>query len=121
MKLKKQYSLEEIALKYNCKIIGDKDTLFDSVSSLQKSKKNSISFISDSKSLNFLSTSNLSCVISTSELSSAIKIPTIISDNPLLLFSKLINETYNPFESSLFLDNSSVDEHNVGFKEISTW
>lgn len=110
MKLKKQYSLEEIALKYNCKIIGDKDTLFDSVSSLQKSKKNSISFISDSKSLNFLSTSNLSCVISTSELSSAIKIPIIISDNPLLLFSKLINETYNPFESSLFLDNSSTTQ-----------
>ena len=106
MKLKKQYTLEELALKYNCKIQGDKNTLFDSVSSLQKSKKKSISFISDARLLSSLSATNLSCIISTAELSMSIKIPVIISDNPLLLFSKLINESYNLFESSLFSDKT---------------
>ena len=38
MKLKKEYTLEEISQKYNCKIKGDKKTIINSICSLSKSK-----------------------------------------------------------------------------------
>ena len=109
MKLKNKYSLEDIALKYNCKIIGDKDVSFDSVSSLQKSKKNSISFISNRKLLNLLTKTNLSCIISSPEIVDLIKIPAIVTNEPLLLFSKIVNESYDPSKSHLFSASTSME------------
>ena len=89
MKLKKKYSLAEIASKYNCKILGDSQTMFEYVSSIFNSKSNSISYISDIKNLLHMDKTKLSCVITTSEIASKIKIPVIIDENPQLLFIKI--------------------------------
>ena len=111
MRLKKQYCLEEISSRYNCKILGDSQTMFEYVSSIFNSKSNSIAYISDIKNLLHMDKTRLSCVITTSEIASKIKIPVIINDNPQLLFIKIIKESYTPSESNMF--SNTIDSCNT--------
>ena len=53
MKLKKAYTIGEISKIYNCKIKGDPNTVFDSVSSLANSKKKSINVLATIKRDNY--------------------------------------------------------------------
>ena len=102
MRLKKKYSLEEISSKYNCKILGNSQTMFEYVSSIFNSKDNSIAYINDMRSLSYMDETKISCIIATSEIASKIKIPVVIHENPQLLFIKIIKESYNPSHSSMF-------------------
>ena len=111
MKLKKKYSLAEIASKYNCKILGDSETIFEYVSSVPNSKENSISYISDIKHIAYLDETKLSCVIASNTIASKIKIPVVIHENPQLLFIKIIKESYEPANSSMF--SSTIDPCNT--------
>jgi UDP-3-O-[3-hydroxymyristoyl] glucosamine N-acyltransferase len=111
MKLKKKYSLAEIASKYNCKILGDKETTFECVSSIFNSKDNGIAYINDIKNISYIDSTKLSCVISNSVIASKIKIPVVIHENPQLLFIKIIKESYNPTDSSMF--SNTIDSCNV--------
>ena len=111
MKLKKKYSLAEIASKYNCKISGDSETIFEYVSSVSNSKENSISYISDIKNISYLDETKLSCVIASNAIASKIRIPVVIHENPQLLFIKIIKESYEPANSSMF--SSTIDPCNT--------
>ena len=51
MKLKKKYTLSELASKYECDYQGNKDTIIESISSITNPDKNSIVFLIDKKSL----------------------------------------------------------------------
>ena len=111
MKLKKEYTLEEISQKYNCKIKGDKKTIINSVCSLLKSKKGAISYLADKQYISLLKESSVSCVISTAMFAEEIIQPVLISENPLLVFSQLICESYNSTNNSLFLLNNENNSH----------
>tara|TARA_B110000305_G_C19417027_1_gene628571 strand:- start:51 stop:1001 length:951 start_codon:yes stop_codon:yes gene_type:complete len=111
MKLKKKYSLAEIASKYNCKILGDSKTTFEHVSSIFHGKENAIAYISDIKNVSYLDETKISCIIANSTIASKIKIPVVIHENPQLLFIKIIKESYNPANSSMF--SSAVDPCNT--------
>jgi UDP-3-O-[3-hydroxymyristoyl] glucosamine N-acyltransferase len=107
MKLKKKYSLKEISSIYNCTIIGNELLEFDSVSSLSSSKKNSLIYISDPKYLPLIDQTKINCIITTKEIGKLItasSISLIIHENPLLLFSEIINESIKISDSSLFSD-----------------
>ena len=109
MRLKKKYSLREISETYKCVIKGNPSVEFDSVCSLTSSKKQSISYISDSRFLPLINYSNLECLITNEEISNSIndkKLSLLINDNPQLIFSKLINDSVNLSSSSLFSSNS---------------
>ena len=111
MKLKKKYSLQEISKTYKCVLIGDSSIEIDSVCSLTNSKKKSLSYISDDKHISSIDYSNLDCLITNKEISSLIdekSLSLIIHDNPLLVFSKLINDSLDLSESSLFLTEPKV-------------
>jgi UDP-3-O-[3-hydroxymyristoyl] glucosamine N-acyltransferase len=110
MRLKKKYSLEEISSKYNCKILGNSQTMFEYVSSIFNSKDNSIAYINDMRSLSYMDETKISCIIATSEIASKIKIPVVIHENPQLLFIKIIKESYNPSHSSMF--SNTIDTCN---------
>ena len=110
MRLKKKYSLEEISSKYNCKILGNSQTMFEYVSSIFNSKDNSIAYINDMRSLSYMDETKISCIIATSEIASKIKIPVVIHENPQLLFIKIIKESYNPSHSSMF--SNAIDTCN---------
>ena len=106
MKLKKKYSLKEISSIYNCTIVGNELLDVDSVCSLSNSKKKSLTYISDLKYLSLLDKSKLDCLITTKEISKLIAIPSIsliIHENPLLLFSEIINDSIDVSGSSFFL------------------
>ena len=111
MKLKKEYTLEEISKKYNCKIQGNKEVRINSVCSLLKSKKGAISYLTDKKYIDLLNTTSLSCIISTPELAEKIALPILISNNPLLVFSQLISESFDCTDSSLFLSNNKNNSY----------
>lgn len=111
MKLKRKYSLSEISSKYNCKVLGDNETIFEYASSVFNSKENAISYISDIKNISYLDDTKLSCVITNSVIASKIKIPTVIHENPQLLFIKIIKESYEPANSSMF--SSTIDPCNT--------
>ena len=122
MKLKKEYTISEISEIYNCKIQGDPNTIFNSVSSLANSKKKSISFICDKKLLTLLDKTVISCLIATEELSRLISLPMLISAEPLYVFSQIINDSLEYNKMSLFadviaknqlIDNSSFIGKNV--------
>ena len=111
MRLKKKYSLEEISSKYNCKILGDNETEFEYVSSIFNSKDNAIAYINDIRMISHIDSTRLSCVITNSEIASKIKIPVVIHENPQLLFIKIIKESYDPSNSSMF--SNTIDPHNT--------
>ena len=111
MKLKKEYTLEEISQKYNCKIKGDKKTIINSICSLSKSKKGAISYLTDKKYMDLLEEASLACIISTSELAEEITQPVLISDNPLLIFSKLIRESFDCTNSPIFSLNNKKNSN----------
>ena len=111
MKLKKEYTLEEISQKYNCKIKGDKKTIINSICSLSKSKKGAISYLTDKKYMDLLEEASLACIISTPELAEEITQPVLISDNPLLIFSKLIYESFDCTNSALFSLNNKKNSN----------
>ena len=112
MKLKKKYSLQEISKAYKCVVIGDSSIEIDSVCSLTNSKNKSLSYISDVKLLSLIDYSNLDCLITSEEISRLIdkkKLSLIIHNNPLLVFSKLINDSLDLSKNSLFLAEPKVD------------
>jgi UDP-3-O-[3-hydroxymyristoyl] glucosamine N-acyltransferase len=111
MKLKKKYSLAEISSKYNCKILGDNQITFEYVSSIFNSKDNAIAYINDIKNISYIDKTKLSCVITNSEIASKVKIPVVIHENPQLLFIKIIKESYDPADSSMF--SNTTNSHNV--------
>ena len=105
MKLKKKYSLHEISKAYKCDLKGDGSLEIDSVCSLANSKKKSLSYISDIKYLSLIDYSNIDCLITNKEISSLVdskKLSLIIHENPLLVFTKLINDSLDLSKSSLF-------------------
>ena len=113
MKLKKKYSLKEISTLYNCSVIGNDSLEIDSVCSLSNSKENSLTYVSDSKNLSLLDKSKINCLITTKEIYKIINttsISFIISENPLLIFSQLINESLNVSNSSLFSDTPETNQ-----------
>lgn len=114
MNLDKEYSLREISTKYKCKTIGSLDIKISCVSSLKNSKLNSISYLTSKKNLLFLDSNKAACIITTSELSASIK-PNLLShqsimiaDNPLLVFTKILNELITKNSSSLLTNTESV-------------
>jgi len=109
MKLKKKYTIEEIASTYSCLIIGDKSIMIDSVCSLANCKSKSLSYISDKKFLSLLKDGKPDCLITTEHIAKEINdmsISCIIHENPLLIFTRLINESYDVSSSSLFIENN---------------
>ena len=122
MKLKKEYTISEISKIYNCKIEGDPNTVFDSVSSLTNSKKKSISFICDKKLLKLLNKTAISCLITTKELSQYISLPMLVSDEPLYVFSQIINDSLEYNKMSLFTDavakNQSIEDSSIIGKNV---
>jgi len=129
MKLKKKYSLEELSSIYNCVIVGDSLIEIDSVCSLFNTNKNSLSYISDPKHLHLLDNTNLRCVITTEVLKDKIdssKISFIVHENPLFLFSQIINDSLDISNSPMFLDgndpviikNSLVGKNSIIGKDV---
>ena len=116
MKLKKKYSLEEISLKYGCKILGDNKTTFEYVSSIVNIKENAIAYINDIKTISDIENTKLACVITNSSIAQMIKIPVVVHDNPQLLFIKIIKESYDPSNSSMF--SSKIDPYNTIDKSV---
>ena len=112
MKLKKAYTIGEISKIYNCKIKGDPNTVFDSVSSLANSKKKSISFVCDKKILGLLNKTAISCLITTEELSQHISLPMLVCDEPLYIFSQIINDSLEYNKMSLFTDAVAKNQLN---------
>ncbi len=110
MKLKKKYSLKELSSKYNCKILGDNNTTFEYVSSIYNIKGNAIAYIGDIKSISYIKDSNITCVIANSLIAPLIKFPVVVHENPQLLFIKIIMESYDPSDSSMF--SNEVDQSN---------
>ena len=112
MKLKKKYTIEEIASTYSCLIIGDKSIMIDSVCSLANCKSKSLSYISDKKFLSLLKDGKPDCLITTEHIAKEINdmsISCIIHENPLLIFTRLINESYDVSYSSLFIENNNTN------------
>ncbi len=101
MKLNKEYSVEELASKYNCEISGENAIRIDCVCSLTNGKKNGISFILNSNLLNLLKNSELAAVVTTKEISKKIKLPCLITDEPLYIFSKIIKDCSGNLKSSI--------------------
>ncbi len=101
MKLNKEYSVEELASKYNCEISGENTIRIDCVCSLTNGKKNGISFILNSNLLNLLKNSELAAVVTTKEISKKIKLPCLITDEPLYIFSKIIKDCSGNLKSSI--------------------
>lgn len=112
MKLKKKYTLKELSELYNCQIIGDETSEVDSVCSLENSKKKSLSYLSDTKFLPLLNKTKINFLITTKSISEQIKSPTfmfLITDNPLLLFSSIINDSIDLSVSNLFVGNNNYN------------
>jgi len=106
MKLNRQYSIQELSDKYNCTTSVKNIVKVDCVCSLENMKKNGLSYVLGNKSLPLSSNTCLSAVVTTSEISQKIKIPCIITDEPLYIFSKIINECIDSKTSSL-LENKN--------------
>ena len=74
MKLKKQYTIEEIASTYSCSVVGDKSIMIDSVCSLVNCKSKSLSYISDKKFLSLLKDDKPDCLITTENIANQLNL-----------------------------------------------
>lgn len=119
MKLKKKYTLKDLSALYDCKVIGDELIEVEYISSLSNSQNNSISYISDAKLIPLLNKSTTNCLITTQTISKLIKThdySLIIAENPLLIFSKIINDSIDHSKSQLFIGNN--DYQNISNNSI---
>ena len=92
MKLKNKYTLSELASKYECDYQGNKDTIIESISSITNPDKNSIVFLIDKKKSSFVENEKISCLLTTSSFLSLTDKPSILSDNPLFVFSRILTD-----------------------------
>ncbi len=109
MKLKKEYSIQELSEKYNCTVNTKNIVKVNCICSLTNIKKNGLSYISNSSFLNKLDKTHLSAVLSTTELSAQINIPCIITDEPLYIFSRIINDCADLTNSALLETKKVID------------
>ena len=108
MKLKKKYSLKELAKRYNCKIAKQSDFLFDNISSLNNIKPRSLIYLVDKRLLSQIDNNADICLITTNALSDHLSHPHIISDNPLLTFSIFLHDYINDNNISFFKKNDAI-------------
>lgn len=111
MKLKQKYTLKELSSIYGCEILGNELAEVNSVCSLSKASDKSISYISDIKYISLLTKTNLNCLITTKTISEKItssNMSFLITDNPLLIFSKIISDSLDISKSLLFDDKHKI-------------
>ena len=111
MKLKQKYTLKELSSIYGCEILGNELAEVNSVCSLSKASDKSISYISDIKYISLLTKTNLNCLITTKTISEKItssNMSLLITDNPLLIFSKIISDSLDLSKSLLFEDKHEI-------------
>jgi len=92
MLLTKKYTLIQLAEKYNCDIKGDKETHISSFASLVKPTDGSLVFINDKKMLELANNDKIMCLLTTDEISKSINKSCLISNNPQLTFSRMLND-----------------------------
>ena len=95
MKLKKKYTLSELASKYECDYQGNEDTIIESISSITNPDENSIVFLIDKKKSSFVENEKICCLLTTSSFSSLTDKPSILSDNPLFVFSSILTDNHS--------------------------
>ena len=111
MKLKQRYTLKELSSIYGCEILGNELAEVNSVCSLSNAKDESISYVSDIKHISLVPKINVNCLITTKIISDKISsenISFLITDNPLLIFSKIISDSIDLSKSLLFEDKSNI-------------
>ena len=112
MKLNKEYSIQELSKKYNC-ATSVKDTVrVDCLCSINNMKKNGLSYILNNNLLSKIENPSLAAIITTKEISQLISVPCIITDEPLYIFSKIINDCIDSKYSGL-LEQQRVENNSI--------
>ena len=112
MKLNKEYSIQELSKKYNCTTNVKDMVKVDCVCSINNMKKNGLSYVLDNNLLSKIEKPSLAAIITTEEISQLISVPCIITDEPLYIFSKIINDCIDSKYSSL-LEQQSVENNSI--------
>ena len=108
MKLNKEYSIQELSEKYSCTVNTTNIVKVDCICSIANMKKNGLSYLANSHLLNNLNDSILSAVIATEKLSKQINVPCIITDEPLYIFSRIVNDCVDSKNSALLDNQDSI-------------
>ena len=112
MKLNKEYSIQELAKKYNCSTSGRETTKVSCICSLTNIKKNGLSYVLNNSLLPLSDNPDLSAIVTTLELSEKTKTPCIVAKEPLYIFSKIIKDC-SMNTMSLLLKSKKETKHDI--------
>jgi len=109
--------LSELADKTGAKLNGDGDCLIERISEISAAVTGDIAFISSPKYTSFLKETNASAVILKSDLLEACSVPSLVTDNPRLVYAKVANILYPPkimqsgvADTAVVADDANVDK-----------
>lgn len=83
------FSLGELAVRFDCEMRGNADTRVDRVATLENATSGGISFLSNAKYKKFLSTTEASIVILEDKYASAASVPVLICANPYAVYAQI--------------------------------